>query len=69
VGLPANWIDDTVSTHLIEPGHLHTNDFDKFYLARSTALLALIEEAMGKRAVSSEAAPETVEDYDPEQPE
>ena len=69
VGLPTNWIDDTVSTHLIEPAHLHANDFDKFYLARSAALLTLIEEAMGKRAVSPEAAPETIEDYEPEQPE
>jgi hypothetical protein len=69
VGLPTNWIDDIVSTHLIEPAHLHANDFDKFYLARSAALLALIEEAMGKRAISPEAAPETIEDYEPEQPE
>ncbi len=48
---------------------LHANDFDKFYLARSAAVLALIEEAMGKRAVSPEAAPETIEDYEPELPE
>ena len=65
-GLPGNWLDDIVATHLIEPRYLRANDFDAFYAARSVALLGLIEAAMGKRAVSAEAAPETLADYQPE---
>lgn len=65
-GLPGNWLDDIVATHLVEPKHLRANDFDAFYAARSVALLGLIETAMGKRAVSAEAAPETPADYQPE---
>ena len=65
-GLPGNWLDDIVATHLIEPHYLRANDFDAFYTARSAALLRLIEAAMGKRAVSAEVAPETPADYQPE---
>lgn len=65
-GLPGNWLDDIVATHLIEPRYLRANNFDAFYAARSVALLGLIESAMGKRAVSAEAAPETLADYQPE---
>lgn len=65
-GLPDNWLDDIVTTHLIEPRHLRANDFDGFYNSRSAALLTLIEAAMGKRSVSAEVAPETVADYQQE---
>lgn len=65
-GLPGNWLDDVVATHLIDPKLLRANDFDAFYQARSAALLALIESVMGKRAVSPQEAPETVADYQPE---
>jgi hypothetical protein len=66
-GLPGNWLDDIVATHLIEPKNLRANDFDAFYAARSAALLKLIEAAMGKPAMSPETAPETAADYQPEQ--
>ncbi|HEY0936944.1 MAG TPA: DUF262 domain-containing protein [Trebonia sp.] len=50
-GLPANWLDDIVGTHLIDAKYLRGGpdgpDFDGFYEARSTSLLALIYEAMG----------------------
>lgn len=65
-GLPGNWLDDIVATHLIEARYLRANEFEGFYEARSAALLSLVEEAMGKRAVSAEAAPETTADYQPE---
>ena len=65
-GLPGNWLDDIVATHMIEPKYLRAADFDAFYLSRSARLLDLIETAMGKRAVSPEAAPESSADYQPE---
>jgi hypothetical protein len=65
-GLPGPWLDDIVATHLIDPAYLRANEFTTFYIARSTALLALIESAMGRHAVPPEAAPETVDDYQPE---
>jgi hypothetical protein len=65
-GLPGNWLDDIVATHLIDPKLLRANDFNAFFQARSAALLALIESAMGKRAVSPQDAPESVADYQPE---
>jgi hypothetical protein len=65
-GLPGNWIDDIVATHLIDPKLLRANDFDAFYQARSAALLSMIESVMGKRSVSQQEAPESVADYQPE---
>jgi hypothetical protein len=65
-GLPGNWLDDIVATHLINPNTLRANYFDGFYRARSAALLALIEGAMGRQAVPSDDAPESVADYQPE---
>ena len=65
--LPGDWLDDIVGTHLVEPKHLRANDFAAFYAARSAELLKLMEDAMGKRAVSSDAAPESAADYQPEQ--
>ena len=62
-GLPGNWLDDIVGTHLIDarylrgrrlPGQqLSRPDFDGFYQARSEKLLKLIYDAMG---VTSDAA-------------
>lgn len=49
-GLPEDWLDDVVATHLIEPRHLRAPDFDAFYRMRTQALLELIEQAMGKEA-------------------
>jgi hypothetical protein len=65
--LPGDWLDDIVGTHLVEPKHLRADEFAVFYAARSAELLKLIEDAMGKRAVSSDAAPESAADYQPEQ--
>jgi hypothetical protein len=52
-GLPANWLDETVGTHLIDAKYLRGGpggpDFDGFFEARAASLLALIAEAMGIR--------------------
>jgi hypothetical protein len=56
-GLPSNWLDDIVGTHLIDARFLRRRrplgvnadvpDFQGFYEARSARLLRLIYEAMG----------------------
>src|SRR5262249_29546018 len=50
-GMPGDWLDDIVATHMVEPEYLRTDDFAAFYAARSVELLKLIEDAMGKQAV------------------
>jgi len=47
-GLPGNWLDDIVGTHLVDAQYLRRGpDFDGFYADRSAKLLELIYEAMG----------------------
>jgi hypothetical protein len=65
-GLPGSWLDDVVTTHLIDPSNLREPDFDKFWADRSAQLLGLIESAMGKVAVRHEAERESAADYEPE---
>jgi hypothetical protein len=65
-GLPRNWLDDIVGTHLIDPTQLREPDFYKFYHDRASRLRGLIESAMGKSAVPATEAPETVADYEVE---
>lgn len=62
-GLPGNWLDDIIETHLVDTRYLRGRrllgrelsgpDFDGFYENRSERLLKLICETMG---VASEAA-------------
>ena len=66
-GLPGNWLDDIIATHLIDAAFLRTAAFNAFYAARSAELIALIEDAIGKRVVPQDAAPESVADYQSEQ--
>jgi hypothetical protein len=58
-GLPGNWLDDILATHLIDAKYLRQRDarlrnggpdFLAFYNARSDRLLTLIENAMGIRS-------------------
>ena len=49
-GVSAAQLDQIVGVHLIDTAALRAADFDTFFLARRHALLALMEEAMGKRA-------------------
>ncbi|MFG1999079.1 DUF262 domain-containing protein [Spirillospora sp. NPDC048911] len=53
-GIQANWLDDAVLTHLIEPRLLRANDFEAFFQHRTNELVALIEHVMGQRAVRAE---------------
>jgi len=49
-------MDVLLISHLISPSHLRSDDFDGFYSARKTALLRLIEAAMGKPVLSVSTA-------------
>ncbi|GAA3473663.1 GmrSD restriction endonuclease domain-containing protein [Nonomuraea roseola] len=62
-GLPGNWLDDAVGTHLIDPADLRAGDFKRFYATRHRELVALIEDAMGRLTIPAEAAPESTSDY------
>lgn len=49
-GISADELDRIVGAHLIDTAALRAADFESFFLARRRALLALVEQAMGKRA-------------------
>ncbi len=63
-GLPSNWLDDILSTHLVAGRYLRGGalpgeavgkaDFDAFYEARSAELLRLIYDAMGVGSVDGQ---------------
>ncbi|MEV5828462.1 DUF262 domain-containing protein [Spirillospora sp. NPDC052242] len=65
-GLPENWLDDIIATHLIDPSALRAMDFELFYRDRTKRLLELVEAAMGKSAIPAAEAPESGDDYEPE---
>lgn len=65
-GLPSTWLDDIISTHLIDPMYLREANFEKFYFDRALRLRGLIESAMGKSAIPSSVASESPADYEPE---
>lgn len=50
-----------VTSHRIDAGRLRADDFDGFYAARKAALIALVEQAMGKVAAGAAAA---IEDFE-----
>ncbi|WP_234582998.1 DUF262 domain-containing protein [Micromonospora sp. MH99] len=52
-GIKPKDLDAILETHAIEPRHLRRANFDKFFEARTEALLQLVGAAMGKRAVRS----------------
>ena len=57
-GIDVAKLDAYLRSHLIDPAHLHGNDFDAFMQARQKRLLGLIEEAMGKSAYTGDAQDE-----------
>lgn len=63
-GLPSNWLDDIIATHMIDASALRDEDFDWFYKARTVQLRKLIEAAMGKAAIPAAQAPESADDYE-----
>ena len=50
--VPRDGLNEYLRTHLIDPARLRANDFDGFFDARQSALLGVIEEAMGKRVAA-----------------
>lgn len=50
-GLIEAELDNVVGTHLIDPTHLRSADFEGYFRARSQRLLELIEDAMEKDAI------------------
>ncbi|MET0375725.1 MAG: hypothetical protein ABW128_15900 [Rhizorhabdus sp.] len=54
-GLSSDKLDDILRTHLIEPDHLCSDDFEAFFADRERRLAALAAEAMGKAVVTREA--------------
>lgn len=59
-------LNEHLRSHFIDPELLRTDDFDAFMGDRQARLLALIEEAMGKRAYAGEIREEG-EDYETDQ--
>lgn len=53
-GLEPSQLDEILRSHLIEPAHLRSDDFEAFYRQRKLALTTIIEKAMQK-PVSLEA--------------
>ena len=51
-------------SHLIEPQHLRSDDFDAFIAARTTALTELIAGAMGKAVVQDHGTNENEQGLD-----
>ena len=47
-GVPKDVLEGYVQSHLIDPRHLWSNDFDAYFIARKTALLDKIRTVMGK---------------------
>ena len=60
IATPRDRLDGYLRTHLIEPAHLRSDDFDGFFAARRSALLGAIREAMGKQ-IAYDAVEEGVE--------
>jgi hypothetical protein len=50
-GTPDEWFDDILTTHLVDPASLRTDNFTAFYASRYERLLTLVETAMGKQVV------------------
>lgn len=51
-GTTPDKLDAILRTHLIEPGHLRTDNFEAFFAARQEALAGLVSRAMGKPVVA-----------------
>jgi hypothetical protein len=73
-GLTAEALDTIVATHHIDPATLRAADFDKFFEARTAALVKVAAEAMGKpvvldlsdQAVAQYGDDERPEEFEPE---
>jgi hypothetical protein len=50
-------MDDILRSHKIDSQFLRADDFEQFFQSRKAALLAMVEEVMGKQAVASQEPP------------
>ena len=59
-------LDSYIQSHLIEPAHVWSDDFDRYFNARQSALLDAIRMAMGKPIGSDivEEADDVPADYE-----
>ena len=57
--VPRDVLDDYLGSHFIDPAHLRSDDFGKYFNSRQSALLDRIRTAMGKQI-----APDDIEDPD-----
>ena len=62
-GASSEVLDSRLRTHLIDPALLRENDFDGAFRERREQLVALIEEAIGKRVIVTDSA-EAEADFD-----
>ncbi|MFJ5486143.1 DUF262 domain-containing protein [Hansschlegelia beijingensis] len=60
--IAAEKLDAYVSTHLVDPALLRTDDFSAFMVDRQKRLLVLIEGAMGKAAYAGSVLEEGIDD-------
>ena len=61
-GISPEVLDEHLKSHMIDPSLLRNDDFDGFYNDRKTALLAVVERAMGKKAYRGDATDEPEKD-------
>ena len=54
-GVAPDRLDHLLTTHLVNPDHLRTDNFDAFLRDRAARLLDLVEKAMGKAVVGRDA--------------
>lgn len=57
-GISPDALDNILRTHLIDPEHLRTDDFEAFFQARMKALGSLVAEAMDKAVVEEQGGNE-----------
>jgi hypothetical protein len=57
-GITSNELDDILRSHLIDPVHLRSDDFDAFVRTRTKELATLVARAMGKGVVEEHGANE-----------
>jgi hypothetical protein len=61
-GLSPDALDDILRTHLIEPEHLRSDNFEAFFEARIEALAGMVAQAMDKAVVEEHGADEDERD-------
>jgi hypothetical protein len=61
-GLPPDTLDEILRTHLIEPDHLRSDNFEAFFGARIEALAMVVAQAMEKAVVEEHGADEDERD-------